>query len=92
MVSNRIEELKKLIHKRDEKIDIVEEYKKRKELFNNDFLVIATGKDYLYPLVKKYICDKYTHFRYISDNSLKVRLAKICSIDELKNIKDYMLQ
>lgn len=92
LVSNRIEELKKLIHLKDKKIDIVAEYKKRKELLKNNFLVIATGKDYLYPLVKKYICDKYAHFGSISDNSLKVRLAKICNIDELKNIKDYMLQ
>lgn len=92
-VKDRILEIKKLIHEKDSKIDIGEEFSSRKKMINeNDFLLICTGKDYLYPMMKKYISNLYDRINHVSDTSLKIRLAKICDISELMEIKNNILQ
>ena len=60
-------------------------------LKQNDFLVICTGKDYLFPMVKKYISNTYQRINSIGDVSLKIRLSKICNIEELKEIKNNLI-
>lgn len=91
LVRTRINELKTLINLTNDSINIEEEYNKRRERINDsNFLTIATGKDYLFPLIKKYISNIYNHLN-MSEISLKIRLAKICNIDELKHINNTII-
>lgn len=93
LVANRIDEIKNLISAKDPTIDIEKEFKTRKELIeHNDFLTICTGKDYLYPMLKKYISNYYNKIYQLNDSSLKIRLAKICNISELTEIKNNIIQ
>lgn len=93
LTRQRIEEIKKQIIAKDSSIDVEAEYNDRKNLIeNNDFLIIATGKDYLYPLIKKYIANHYSKINQISDSSLKIRLSKTCDISDLKNITENVIQ
>lgn len=92
LVTTRIEELKHLIISQDASINTEEEYNIRKEkIKGSNFLVIATGKDYLFPLVKKYINNVYNHLN-MSETSLKIRLSKICNIEELEHINNTIIK
>lgn len=93
LVSNRIDEIKNLITAKNSSIDIEAEYNNRKAIVeHNDFLIICTGKDYLYPMLKKYISNSYNKITHLNDSSLKIRLAKICDISELKEIENNIIQ
>lgn len=91
LVKARIEELKALIVLKDGSINIEDEYNiRRYRIQGSNFLVIATGKDYLFPLIKKYVNNVYNNLN-MSETSLKIRLSKICNIEELKHINNTII-
>lgn len=90
-VNARIAHLEAEIKRKNSLIDVEKEFRARQERVKNiNFMSIVTGKDYLFPLVKNYISDKYNCIN-MSQISLKIRLSKICKITELNLIKDNII-
>lgn len=91
LVEKRIDHLKSKIKDKSIDIDIFEEYEIRKERLKDlNFIYVVTGKDFLFPLIKQYISDKYNCLN-MSQISLKIRLSKTCDIDELIPIKNNLI-
>jgi len=89
LISERINYLKQSIIEKSSDINISEEYDKRfNRVSDIDILSIVSGKDYLMPLIKKHISSKYNNCLSMSNISLKIRISKICNIDELKPIEN----
>lgn len=92
MIKLRLDYLKSKILEKKPSLDLDSEIDLRKKHIENldyKLLKIVSGKDYLFPLIKRRINNKN---RFIPESiSLKIRLAKTCSVDDLLDIEKHIM-